>query len=196
MQTATTTRLSKFALICLLLLTGCTHIAEPAAQFKEHYLTNSALTDITSKHPENYLQLANHYLDAGNYKDATMWYYVGQIRYTAHLLVTPKHALLSEQSNFEDYQKNVGNPLIQYGGRNPEHWIAGIEQAWCWHRNNNNNFTSKEDYADIYLGIELGMKELGNYIAKNESLFRRLGNRDTSPAKSQFWTHNLSHLDK
>ena len=103
--------------------------------------------NLPDSHPMAYLLYAVKLFKAGKQDDATLWYYVGQIRFKQYLLAHPDLPEKGDPALFEQANKAFGPAITDWAGGNIRVWLQQIRDALQWDADNPNNFTSKETYA-------------------------------------------------
>lgn len=129
--------------------------------------------DISKEHPAAYMKLAGNLLKAEKYRAAIKWYYVGQIRFKAHLLANPTLEKSGDPALYASLKYVVGSPINKYAGGNPDEWASSIQEAIQWHNSNPNSFTSKNKYSEIYNKLIASYKELHVWILNNKDKIRK-----------------------
>lgn len=126
------------------------------------------LNGITKKHPVTYIHLASALFRQGQKDEAVVWYYVGQMRYRAHLMANPNLDPSGDPALYSSLKYVVGTPINEYAGSNVDNWVKLIEQAIAWNSANENSFTPKNQFSDIYKKVQGNFVEFKNYVSKNK----------------------------
>ncbi len=129
--------------------------------------------ELISSHPAKYIELAAQLFKAGNFDESVFWYYVGQMRFRAHLEANPNLDPSSDPALYASLKYVVGTPLNEYAGGNPDNWIKLIEEAIEWNRKNPNLYTKKDQYPDIYKKIDANFNEFRDYVFNNKDEIRK-----------------------
>jgi hypothetical protein len=103
--------------------------------------------NLPDSHPSAYFHYAIKLFKANKQDLGVRWYYVGQIRYRAHLLAHPDLPANAEPAEFADINKNLEPAISNWAGGNVRIWVQSINEALQWDASHPNNFTSKEMYA-------------------------------------------------
>jgi hypothetical protein len=103
---------------------------------------------LPDSHPMMYFLYAAKLFRAGKQDPATRWFYVGQIRFTHHLLANPGLPADGDPTVLAGVNKNYGPAFSDWAGGNIRIWLQSIKDALAWDAVNPNNFTSKETYAN------------------------------------------------
>lgn len=128
---------------------------------------------IIGKHPATYIQLAAQLLNEGKIDEAVKWYYIGQMRFRAHLKANPTLDKSGDPALYASLKYVVGTPINEYAGGSPDTWVELIDQAINWNKNNPNNFTDKKKYPEIYAEIENNFQKFKSYVVENKEKIRK-----------------------
>jgi hypothetical protein len=103
--------------------------------------------NLPDSHPMFYFLYASKLFRAGKQDLATRWYYVGQIRFNAHLLANPGLPAEGDPATLAGVNKNYGPAITDWSGGNIRIWLQNIKDALAWDAANPNNFTPKDTHA-------------------------------------------------
>ncbi|MDF2404151.1 hypothetical protein [Aeromonas sp. 5HA1] len=163
-----------FILCLVLFLSAC---ATKIKSIPNNELTNQSIDeikhDITEKHPVNYIVLAAKLFNDGKLDDAVKWYYVGQIRFRAHLMANPDIEPSGEPALYSSLQNIVGTPINEYAGQDPNHWVVLVEKAIKWNAENPDGFTPKSSNKKIHAEVEANFIEFRDYVSSNKEKIRK-----------------------
>jgi len=95
---------------------------------------------IPDQHPSFYYILASRLLAAGRGDEAVFWFYAGQLRYRIRLACHPDLQPDVEPALFASLQEEVGRPVNEYAGGDPEAGAAAIARARDWDARTRNGF--------------------------------------------------------
>ena len=156
-------------------VTGCasTNKAQEALAAPQVHSSSDLKEGIIGKHPSTYIQLAAQLLNDGKMDEAVKWYYVGQMRFRAHLKANPSLDKSGDPALYSSFKYVVGTPINEYAGGSPDDWVKLIEQAIDWNKKNPNNFTDKEKHPEIYSEIENNFQEFKTYVIENKDKIRK-----------------------
>jgi hypothetical protein len=153
----------------VLTLGGCASTSETEGESKINRSSpDEMLNGITQKHPVTYIQLAAELLKQGQKDEAVVWYYVGQMRYRAHLMANPNLEPSGDPALYSSLKYVVGTPINEYAGSNVENWERLIAKAIEWNSVNENSFTPKDQFPEIYEKIQKEFIEFRNYVSQNK----------------------------
>ncbi len=102
---------------------------------------------LPDSHPMFYFLYSAKLFRAGKRDEATLWYYVGEIRFRQHLLAHPEMPEKGDPALFEQAKKAFGPGISDWAGGNIRVWLQQIRNALDWDEKHPNNFTSKDTYA-------------------------------------------------
>ncbi len=130
-------------------------------------------TGLTTKHPSAYVYLARELWQDDEKDQAVVMYYVGQIRYRAYINTLPTAEAAPEERLYDSLKADIGDELNEYAARNLNNWLALLDKALEWHRDNPNEFMPKEDYSLLYELTIYNFNKLRDYIEENKALIRQ-----------------------
>ncbi len=110
-------------------------------------------------------------MESGKWNAAAKWYYVGQMRFGAHLNANPSLTPSGDPALYSSLKYVVGTPINRHIGQDPDNWVKTIDQAIDWNAANDNSFTPKQAHKEIYVEIEQSFKEFRNYVIDVFSTF-------------------------
>lgn len=134
---------------------------------------NRLQNNISKKHPVTYLELASVLFEQGQKDQAVVWYYVGQIRYRAHLMANPDLDPSGDPAIYASLKYGLGPLINAYAGEDLCNWEKLIASALTWHKTNPNTFTPKDEYPEIYKKIESGFDEFRKQVSNNKEEIRK-----------------------
>ena len=159
-------------LLCFFLLnilTGCSSTEDKPTSPSNNFASVEELSnEITKKHPVTYIQLAAELLKNGEKDEAVVWYYIGQMRYRAHLMSNPNLDPSGDPALYSSLKYVVGTPINEYAGSDVDNWEALISRALEWNSSNENTFTPKDQHPEIYKEIEDNFLEFRKYVSENK----------------------------
>jgi len=165
------------AILSIIALVGCASNSPRVEQDTKDpkLITHAEASDqeLISAHPVKYIELASSLFKKGNLDESVVWYYVGQMRFRAHLEANPDLEKSGDPALYASLKYVVGTPLNEYAGGDPENWVKLIEQAMNWNKNNPNLFTPKDRYPEIYSELEANFIEFRDYILNNKDEIRK-----------------------
>ncbi|MEW7864552.1 hypothetical protein [Aeromonas diversa] len=159
---------SCFLAVCL--IAACAYPEKATCQIGErHASASEMLNGITQKHPVTYIQLAAELFNQGKKDEAVVWYYVGQMRYRAHLMANPDLEPSGEPALYSSLMQVVGQPINEYAGSDADNWERLITKAIAWNAEHENAFTPKSRFPEIYREVEDNFMEFKKYVAENKA---------------------------
>src|SRR5205085_9647692 len=87
---------------------------------------------VPDQHPSFYYILASRLYAANRKDEAVFWMYAGQLRYRIRLACHPELQPDTEPALFASLQEEVGRPINEYAGADPDAWAASIARARDW----------------------------------------------------------------
>lgn len=127
---------------------------------------------LPAEHPSAYYSYAARLFADGKKDDAVFWFYVGQIRYRAHLKANPTLEPGGDPALFASLNATVGRQINEYAGGDPAMWFAQIDRALDWDKRTPNGFTSKEKFGKQYEEIRAGLVSMRKSLEKNTEQLR------------------------
>jgi hypothetical protein len=162
----------KIFLLCFLLLyilTGCSSTKDTTTSSSNDFPSVEELSyEVTKKHPVTYIQLASELFKNGEKDEAVVWYYIGQMRYRAHLMANPNLEPSGDPALYSSLKYIVGTLINEHAGSNVDNWEVLISRALQWNSSNENTFTPKDQYPEIYKEIEDNFLEFKKYVSENK----------------------------
>jgi hypothetical protein len=135
--------------------------------------------DIINKHPSSYIILASKLFKDKKMDEAVKWYYIGQIRYRAHLMANPKLDPSGDPALYTSLKYVIGSSINQYAGKDPDHWLELIEESIKWHTENPNGYTPKNTNKEIYTTIKEQFTKFRDHVSNiNKKGDPQVGNPD------------------
>ncbi|HEY8564975.1 MAG TPA: hypothetical protein VIL65_05705 [Beijerinckiaceae bacterium] len=133
---------------------------------------------IEGKHPATYFLLARREFEAGRRDEAVFWFYLGQLRYRAHLAARPNLDPSGDKALFSSLMEVVGRPINEYAFGDIPTLIATIDKVVAWDVAQPDGFTSKQSHAGTRATVRQGLVELKAEVLKRQDEIRatRAGN--------------------
>lgn len=144
--------------------------AEEAPDFEKMPI-EQLKAEAASLHPVALYVLAGRLLAQGEGVEAARWMYVGQLRYRFRLEVAGDEAR-NEKILFAVLSEQIGRPVNEYIGGNPDEWIAAIRWALDWDAANDNKITSKTEHAGKLAELRRGLEELAQKVDSSRDYIR------------------------
>jgi hypothetical protein len=127
---------------------------------------------IPDQHPAFYYVLASRLFAANRKDEAVFWFYVGQLRYRIRLACHPDLPPGTEPALLASLQEEVGRPVNEYAGGDPDAWAAAIARARDWDEQNRNGFEPKAACQAQIADQRGGMAALIDQIRQNKDRIR------------------------
>jgi hypothetical protein len=138
----------------------------------EHIALDELIRIIPDQHPAFYYILARRLLAANRGDDAIFYFYAGQLRYRIRLACHPNLAPDVEPALLASLQEEVGRPVNEYAGADPDAWAAAIERARDWDTHTRNGYEPKAPCQAQIADQRGGMAALIAHIRQNKDQIR------------------------
>lgn len=125
--------------------------------------------NLPDSHPMTYFLYAAKLFRAKKQDAATLWYYVGQIRFNHYLLANPDLPADADPALLADANRNFGPAIADWSGGNVRIWLQTIKDALAWDAAHPNNFTSKETFATQLEQARLQVSDAYETIRRTEA---------------------------
>ena len=146
---------------------GCDDSVDP-----QHIALDELIRIIPDQHPSFYYILASRLLAEGRRDEAVFWFYAGQLRYRIRLACHPDLQPDVEPALFGALQEEVGRPVNEYAGGDPDAWAASIERARDWDARTRNGYEPKAPCRAAIDDQRGGMGALIDQIRNNGDQIR------------------------
>jgi len=124
---------------------------------------------IEKQHPAAYFILAKKMFEEGRRDDATMWFYIGQIRYRAYLITNPNLNPSGDPAVFSALFNTIGPVINGYAFGDIPQLLKIIDRALDWDAKNPDSFTPKSAKRDE---VRAGLAKLKLQIAEQQDDIR------------------------
>jgi hypothetical protein len=122
---------------------------------------------IEDKHPSVFYVLAAKLFESGKKDEATLWFYIGEIRYRILLRSREKGADEARESEmFSALSDKVGIPVNRYAFGDIPVLIKIMGDALNWDDSHRNGYTSKQQFKDQYELVRNGLKQMREEIVQ------------------------------
>ena len=129
---------------------------------------------IEDKHPSAFYALAAKLFESGKKDEATLWFYIGQIRYRVLLRSKEKSAELANESNvFSALSDQVGNTINRYAFGDIPVLLKTMGQALDWDESHRNGYTSKQQFKEQYDQVRNGLKQMRDEIVQKAAAIKQ-----------------------
>jgi hypothetical protein len=153
----------------LLLLVGMTgHVgAQPAVGVPVDAAT------LAGQHPAEYYRRAKTLFEQGRKDDAVFVFYLGQLRYRAHL--SARRASLKPDGDpalFSSLSETIGRPLNEYAFGDIPMLVRIIDAVLAYDAANPDRFTPPAQFAQAYAGVRGGLTGMRTEMLKDADAIR------------------------
>jgi hypothetical protein len=129
---------------------------------------------IEDKHPSVYYALAAKLFESGKKDEATLWFYIGQIRYRALLRSLEKGTDRAHDSEiFSALSDQVGVPINRYAFGDLPVLTKIIGNALDWDDSHRNGYTSKQQFKEQYDLVRSGLKQMQGEIMQKTATIKQ-----------------------
>jgi hypothetical protein len=129
---------------------------------------------IEDKHPSVFYALAAKLFESGRKDEATLWFYIGQIRYRVLLNSKEKSAELANESNlFSALSEQVGTAINRYAFGDIPILVKTIGEALDWDDLHRNGYTSKQQFKEQYDRVRNGLKQMREEIVQKAAMIKQ-----------------------
>ncbi|PWF21859.1 hypothetical protein [Corticimicrobacter populi] len=129
-------------------------------------------TQLATTHPSTLYMHAQKLFEQGHKDEATVWFYIGQLRFRYHLLAHPELPADGEPAVMDALNATLGQQINEWAGGSIDHWVAAIDQALDWDARHDNPLTPKDQYATQLAEIRTGLQGLRQHILDNADTIR------------------------
>jgi hypothetical protein len=127
---------------------------------------------LTGKHPAEYYLRAGQLLKDGRKDDAVFVFYLGQLRYRAHLLARPELPPDRDPAAFSSLSAVIGRPLNEYAFGDIPRLARTIDAVLAYDAANPDGFTSPARFAQVYAGVRDGLEKLKTQMLRDADSIR------------------------
>ena len=120
---------------------------------------------IEHEDPAAALELSNRLWAAGRKDDAVFFFYLGQLRFRAHLLSDPKR----DRSLFDALMAAMGPPINQYAFGDIKALIATLDRVIAWDEAHADDYATREGREAAKAGLK---KMRGDVLARQDEIRR------------------------
>jgi hypothetical protein len=147
--------------------TPCDNSVDP-----QHIALDELIRIVPDQHPAFYYVLASRLFAANRKDEALFWFYAGQLRYRIRLACRPDLPQGTEPALLASLQEEVGRPINEYAGADPDAWAAAIARARDWDAQTRNGFEPKAPCQAQIADQRNGMAALIAQIRQNKDRIR------------------------
>lgn len=126
--------------------------------------------NLPDSHPAAYFAYAIKQFKARKQDPATLWYYIGQIRFRQHLLAHPELPAEGDPNVYKQYVDGpFGKAIADWNGAVTRVWVKTIEKALDWDNKNPNVFSPKETQAAQWEQARAEVDKIRVYVKTSEA---------------------------
>jgi hypothetical protein len=120
--------------------------------------------------PTAAFELTKRLWEAGRKDDAVFFFYLGQLRFRAHLLANPSSDPSSQRALFDALMAALGPPINQYAFGDIPGLIATIDRVIVWDDGHADDYATRTARDDIKAGLR---KMRDDVIAQQDDIRRK-----------------------
>jgi hypothetical protein len=139
---------------------------------------------LTGKHPAEYYIEAGKLLRDGRRDDAVFVFYLGQLRYRAHLMARPELPPDRDPAVFSSLSAMIGRPLNEYAFGDIPQLARTIDGVLAYDAANPDAFTPPAQFAQVYAGVRDGLEKLKAQVLKDADSIRAARAKNGLPNRS------------
>jgi hypothetical protein len=135
---------------------------------------------IEHEHPAAALELSKNLLEAGRKDEAVFFFYLGQLRFRAHLLANPNGDSSGERALYDAMMAAMGPPINQYAFGDIPALLATIDRVIAW------DDAHADDYASLKAlnEVKAGLKKMHDDVTARTDEIRRTRSQNGLPNRS------------
>ena len=145
------------AVAALLVATLC--LAGPIRAQAPVSIPTDAAT-LAGQHPAEYYRRAAQLFGTGKKDDAVFVFYLGQLRYRAHLAARRDLKPDADPALFASLSEVVGRPINEYAFGDIPALARTIDAVLAYDRDNPDRFTPPANFAQAYAGVRDGLASM------------------------------------
>jgi hypothetical protein len=159
---------------------GITAGGKDAANQSQSQSIEALAANIEHQHAVAALELAKHLWEAGRKDDAVFFFYLGQLRFRAHLLANPNADPSGERALYDALMSAMGPPINQYAFGDIPALLATIDRVIVWDDGH------ADDYAPLKAreDIKAGLKKMRDDVVARQDEIRRTRSENGLPNRS------------
>lgn len=154
------------ALVALLALLGS------ALHAQSNVRTPPEASSLAGQHPAEYYKRASSLFGAGRKDDAVFIFYLGQLRYRAHLSARRDLTPDGDPALFGSLSEVVGRPLNEYAFGDLPALVQIIDAVLAYDAANPDRFTSPAQFPNVYVGVRDGLAKMKTQVLKDADQIR------------------------
>jgi hypothetical protein len=127
---------------------------------------------LAGQHPAEYYRRAARLFEAGRKDEAVFVFYLGQLRYRAHLKARPGLKPDGDPALFASLSEVVGRPLNEYAFGDIPALAASLDAVLAYDAANPDRFTAPGEFAVVYAEQHKGLESLRAQIVRDAASIR------------------------
>jgi hypothetical protein len=135
---------------------------------------------IEHQHPLAAFELTKRLWEAGRKDEAVFFFYLGQLRFRAHLLANPNGDPTGERALYDALMSTMGPPINQYAFGDIPGLLATIDRVIAWDDGH------ADDYALLKVreDVKSGLKRMRDDVVARQDEIRRTRSEKGLPNRS------------
>jgi hypothetical protein len=129
-------------------------------------------SSLAAQHPAEYYKRASSLFGSGRKDDAVFIFYLGQLRYRAHLSARRDLKPDGDPALFGSLSEVVGRPLNEYAFGDLPALVAIIDAVLAFDVANPCRFTPPAQFPDVYVGVRDGLVKMKAQLVKDADQIR------------------------
>jgi hypothetical protein len=154
------------ALAVLLALLGSALHAQSSVR------TPPETSSLAGQHPAEYYKRASSLFGGGRKDDAVFIFYLGQLRYRAHLSARRDLRPDGDPALFGSLSEVVGRPLNEYAFGDLPALVQIIDAVLAYDAANPDRFTPPAQFPNVYVGVRDGLVKMKAQVLKDADQIR------------------------
>ena len=154
------------AVLGLLALLGSALYAQSSAR------TPPEAATLAGQHPAEYYRRASSLFGNGRRDDAVFIFYLGQLRYRAHLLARRDLKPDGDPALFASLSEVVGRPLNEYAFGDVSGLADIIDAVLAYDTTNPDRFTPPVQFPNVYVSVRDGLNKMKAQLLKDADQIR------------------------
>jgi len=130
------------------------------------------LSALAGQHPAEYYRRASALFKDGRKDDAVVIFYLGQLRYRAHLAARRDLEPDGDPALFASLSEAVGRPLNEYAFGDIPALARTIEAVLAYDQANPDRFTPPSQFPNAYAGVRSGLAAMKGQISADADSIR------------------------
>ena len=139
---------------------------------------------LAGEHPSEYYRRTARLFGDGRKDDAVFMFYLGQLRYRAHLAARPNQKPDGDPALFASLQETVGRPLNEYAFGEIPALARTIEAVLAHDAANPDRFTPPAQFAQAHAGIRDGLGKMKDQMLRDAESIRATRSKNGLPNRN------------